>query len=119
MKRKFDKPDDSEMVTFYLGYQEGMRRDREYVIPITVNGYRYQAKFGRKNRLPRQVVEVLLNSKSAIHPSPNAARVDQAIGGEGPPISQGRRPWDEQYIPDYDVVIDKVEQVGSDTPTRG
>lgn len=59
--KSYPKPSGPE-VEFYLGanaqYDKGER------IPIHINGYDYEAVVGSRNKLPKEVVEVLQNAKS-------------------------------------------------------
>jgi hypothetical protein len=107
--KKYPNPaDTSPMVDFYLERQQFMDPAKEYSIPIHVNGYTFSATFGKKNTLPADVVAVLKNAKSALHPSANANKVEIARGGEGRPMSQIMDPTQSlKYINDYNVVIDK------------
>jgi len=107
--KKFPNPaDTSPMVDFYLERQQFMDPSKEYSIPIHVNGYTFSATFGKKNKLPADVVAVLKNAKSALHPSANAGKVDLARGGEGRPMSQIMESTQSlKYVNDYNVVIDK------------
>lgn len=107
--KQYDNPEASgELVEFYLAHQNGMDRSKSYALPIKVNGYEFTAKFGEKNILPKAVVQQLQNCKSAIHPTANTGRVDISRGGEGRPASQLQQSQQrEQYINDYDIVIQK------------
>lgn len=59
--KHYDKPS-GEPVEFFFGansqYQKGE------VIPISVNGYKYEARVGHRNTLPREVVQLLKDAKS-------------------------------------------------------
>jgi len=107
--KEYDNPEKSgQLVEFYLGYQNGMERGKQYSTTITVNGYPFTAYFGRTNILPKDVVRVLQNSKSAMHPTPNVGRIDTAIGGQGRPQNEIMQSVSQdQYIPDYEIVIQK------------
>ena len=97
------------MVEFYLERQQFMDPSREYSVPVTINGQTYHAVFGKRNKLPKPVVEVLKNAKSAIHPMANSRRVDSVVGGEGRPAGEIMQSQTEyQYINDYNVVEEKV-----------
>ena len=97
-----------DMVTFYLAHQNGMDRGKSYSITVNSNGYPYTAHFGRSNTLPRDIVAVLKDSKSAIHPSANVAQMAALRGGDGRPASELLNSQQRtQYIPDYEIVIEK------------
>lgn len=108
-RTEHDNPEKSgKLVEFYLGYQNGMDRTKTYTIPVKVNGYEYTAVFGKTNLLPEPVVKVLQNAKSAIHPTPQVRDMDRMRGGDGRPASQILQTGQEyQYIPDYEIVIQK------------
>lgn len=96
------------LVEFYLERQQFMDPSKHYAITVKVNGYEFQAVFGRKNRLPKAVVEVLKNARSAIHPMKNASRVDRVMGGEGRSQSEFQESQSElKYVPDYNVVEER------------
>ena len=98
----------SPMVEFYLERGQFMDPSKRYTIGINLNGYEYRAEFGKKNTLPRDVVKLLQNAKSAIHPMENAAKVEIARGGEGRPQNQLMDSGQSvQYVNDYNVVIEK------------
>ena len=99
----------SPMVEFYLERQQFMDPSKRYVVPIQVNGYEFEAEFGKKQRLPQDVVAVLKNAKSAIHPMSNARSVETARGGEGRPQNELYASTREyKYLNDYNVVEDKI-----------
>lgn len=100
--------DTSPMVEFYLERQQFMDPTKEYSIPVTVNGYSFSATFGKRNRLPKAVVDVLKNSRSAIHPMKTTNRVELARGGEGRSQSEFMQSQSEvKYVNDYNVVEEK------------
>jgi hypothetical protein len=107
--KKYQNPaESSPLVDFYLERQQFMDPSKRYTIDVNVNGYPFSAEFGKKNRLPEDVVSVLRNAKSAIHPSANASKVEIARGGEGRNQSQLLESTQSlQYINDYNVVIEK------------
>lgn len=107
--KKYPNPaDTSPLVDFYLERQQFMDPSKRYTIPVTVNGYAFEAEFGKKNRLPADVVAVLRQAKSAIHPMANASKVEIARGGEGRPQNQLMDSTSSiQYVNDYNVVIEK------------
>jgi hypothetical protein len=108
LKKYPDPKNSSPMVTFYLERQQFMDPGKEYSITVGVNGYNYSATFGKSQTLPADVVAVLKNAKSALHPSANAATVELARGGEGRPMSQLMDSTQSlKYINDYNVVIEK------------
>ena len=102
--RKHGKPN-GPMVEFYLGrtirgQQVG---DKPQVVPINVNGYKYEAVMGQRNRLPKEVVEVLQNAKSQ-------TRVVDVEEAERMPRKQGRfqdAPTRLEYASDYELDIIK------------
>ena len=99
---------ESPMVEFYLERQQFMDPSKEYVITSNVNSYEFKATFGKMNRLPKNVVAVLKNAKSAIHPMKNASKVDVARGGEGRSQSEFMQSQSEvKYINDYNIVQEK------------
>lgn len=107
-KKHPDPNKDNEMVEFYLERQQFMDPSKRYTIPINVNGYEFEAEFGKRNLLPKSVVAVLKNAKSAIHPMRNADRVDRVIGGEGRNQSELlQNQTDYQYVNDYNVVEER------------
>lgn len=108
-QKKYPDPSvTSPMVEFYLERQQFMDPAKRYEIGCIVNGYQFYAEFGKKNILPKDVVAVLQNAKSAIHPMENASKVKIARGGEGRPQSQLMESGQSlQYINDYNVVIEK------------
>lgn len=55
-------------------YKKGER------IPIKVNGYEYYAEVGRRNKLPKEVVQVLQNAKSSTV-VPDLSRTNPDRGG--------------------------------------
>lgn len=107
--KKYPNPENSSpMVDFYLERQQFMDPSKRYTIPININGYAFEAEFGKKNTLPADVVAVLRQARSAIHPMANTSKVEIARGGEGRPQNQlmdGTQTL--QYIDDYHVVIEK------------
>lgn len=107
-KRSKEHPNPAEtspMVDFYLERQQFMDPAKRYTVPVTVNGYVFEAEFGVKNKLPKDVVDVLRNARSAIHPMANARKVEMAIGGDGRAQSDLLQPQQRvQYINDYNVV---------------
>ena len=107
--KKYPNPaDTSPIVDFYLERQQFMDPSKQYTISVSVNGYPFSAEFGKKNQLPADVVAVLRNAKSAIHPSMNAGKVEIARGGEGRSQSQIMDATQSiQYVNDYNVVIEK------------
>lgn len=99
---------DSPMVEFYLERQQFMDPLKEYSISANVNGYSFSATFGKTNRLPKNVVAVLKNSKSAIHPMKNSSKVEMARGGEGREQSEFMQSQSEvKYVNDYNIVNEK------------
>lgn len=92
-KEKHPRPSGEE-VEFYLGasaqYKKGER------IPIKINDYVYEAKVGQRNKLPQQVVQVLLDAKSQTE-VPDLGKYDPT--GMGTPRHQ-----DAFYNPDKEVV---------------
>ena len=61
------KPDEKDVVTFYLG--RGIRgvastANPEQYVPVGINGYDYRLKMGAKNTVPRSVYDQLMNSRS-------------------------------------------------------
>lgn len=108
LKKYPDPKNSSPMVTFYLERQQFMDPAKEYSIQVGCNGYNYSATFGKSQTLPADVVAILKNAKSALHPSENASRVELARGGEGRPMSQLMDSTQSlKYINDYNVVIEK------------
>lgn len=107
--KKYPNPETSSpLVDFYLERQQFMDPAKRYTIPIYVNGYKFEAEFGKKNTLPADVVAVLRQARSAIHPTANTAKVEIARGGEGRPQNQLMDGTQSiQYINDYHVVIEK------------
>lgn len=106
--KEYPNPADEEMVEFYLERQQFMDPSKHYSIPVTVNGYEFHAVFGRKNKLPKSVVAVLKNAKSAIHPSPNARFVETALGGQGRPQNElHAQPQELKYVNDFNVVDER------------
>jgi len=107
--KKHVNPEESgELVEFYLERQQFMDPTKRHSIPVTVNGYPYEAVFGEKNILPKDVVKVLQNAKSAIHPMPNTEMVATALGGQGRKQSNIMQTSQQvQYINDYNVVMEK------------
>jgi len=106
--KEYPNPADEEMVEFYLERQQFMDPSKNYSVPVTVNGYQFEAVFGRKNRLPKSVVAVLKNAKSAIHPSLNAKMVETALGGQGRPQNELMTNQTElKYVNDFNVVEEK------------
>lgn len=108
LRKHADPGRDGELTSFYLGFQNGMDRTKQYSIDVKVNGYAYTAYFGKSNLLPKDVVRVLQNSKSAIHPTPRVSEMDRMRGGEGRPAAQLMQSQQEtQYVNDYEIVIEK------------
>jgi hypothetical protein len=107
--KSYPNPADSNKMTeFYLAHQNGMDRAKQYVHTVKVNGYEFTAEFGKENILPTDVVRVLQDSKSAVHPTKNVGLIDSAIGGTGRSSKDVMQKYQEtQYIPDFDVVIRK------------
>ena len=108
-QKKYPDPSiTSPMVDFYLERQQFMDPSKRYTIPVNINGYAFEAEFGKKNTLPADVVAVLRQARSAIHPMANASKVEIARGGEGRQQNQLMDTTQTiQYINDYHVVIEK------------
>lgn len=107
--KDYPNPADGPHVEFYLERQQFMDPSKRYTVPVNVNGYEFHAEFGKKQRLPKAVVEVLKNAKSAVHPMTNARRVEMAIGGEGRPKEELYQSTQEiRYVPDFNVVEEKA-----------
>lgn len=51
-----------EEVEFYLGASAQYRKGES--IPIKVNDYVYEARVGQRNKLPKEVLQVLQNARS-------------------------------------------------------
>lgn len=107
---KFPDPKDtSPMVEFYMPRQQYMDPGKPYAVTVEVNGYKYYAKFGETNRLPEDVVKVLKNAQTAVHPMKNARNVEIARGGEGRPQSELMDVESEiRYVKDFDIVNEQV-----------
>lgn len=106
--KEYPNPAKEDLVEFYLERQQFMDPSKRYVVPVNINGYEFQAEFGKRQRLPRSVVNELKNSKSAIHPMANARRVDMVQGGEGRDQSEIMKTQAEiRYVNDYNVVEEK------------
>lgn len=104
--RKHGKPH-GPMVDFHLaGHIRGQQiTGKRQVIPINVNGYKYEAVLGERNRLPKEVVEVLQNAKSS-------TRVVDVEAAERSLRMQGRfqdAPTRLEGICDYEIVVIKEE----------
>ncbi len=110
--RKHPDPSKGEWVEFYLERQQFMDPSKRYVVPVNVNGYEFTAEFGKRQKLPKDVVEVLRNAKSVIAGKAggmsNAHAVDTARGGEGraqTDILNGKTEY--TYLNDYSVITEK------------
>ncbi len=100
--RAYPRPHGAE-VEFYLG--RGVRgvqgtQDGE-ILPVNVNGHDYQVQFGKKNKVPKEVYDVLMNSQSR-------TRVVDVREAEERPRHQsafGRPPVKEEYVRDYEIEL--------------
>ena len=106
LEKKHGKPG-GPMVEFYLGRTIRGQQigDKPQAIPINVNGHKFEAILGQRNRLPKDVVAVLQNSQSQTR----VVDVDQA---ERSPRMQGRfqdAPTRLEYAHDYEIDIIKEE----------
>ena len=104
-QRAYPKPNGPE-VEFYLGktLRGQSLGEKTQVIPINVNGHEYEAVMGQRNRLPKEVVDVLLNAKSQ-------TRVVDVRAAEERPRGQGAfgaPPTRNEYVQDYEIDIIKV-----------
>ncbi len=95
------------LVEFYLGansqYQKGE------LIPVTVNGHRYEAKVGARNTLPKEVVAVLQDAKSRTAVVDRKA-YDPHEGGTPRAEAEFFQPrMTDVYQSDYDIEILKVQ----------
>lgn len=61
MAKDHEKPG-GPMIEFYLA--ANAQYEKGEVIPVSVNGHNYYAKVGERQMLPKDVVDVLKNSKS-------------------------------------------------------
>ena len=55
------------MVEFYLGKSirgAALQTDAEQFLPVGINGYQYSLKMGARNKVPKEVYEQLMNSRS-------------------------------------------------------
>lgn len=106
--KHYPDPREEEMVEFYLERQQFMDPAKRYSVPINLNGYEFEAEFGKRQKLPRSVVNVLKEARSAVHTMPNTRRVETALGGEGRPQSELLNNQAElRYINDYNVVEER------------
>lgn len=91
-------------VEFYLGRSiRGIQVQEPQEVKINVNGFEYAAVTGQKNKLPKEVVDVLLNAKSG-------TRVVDVAEAERNPRSQsafGRPPTKLEYLNDYEIEVIK------------
>lgn len=104
-QRTYPRPNGPE-VEFYLGktLRGQTLGDKPQVIPINVNGHEFQAVMGQRNRLPKEVVDVLLNAKSQ-------TTVTDVRAAEDRPRHQsafGAPPTRNEYVQDYEIDIIKV-----------
>lgn len=102
MSDKHPKPSGKE-VEFFLSansqYKKGER------IPVKVNGYRYEAVVGQRNRLPEEVVSVLKNAKSSTS-VPELDRYNPDQGGMPRKQSDFFRPSTQAvYQSDFDIEV--------------
>jgi hypothetical protein len=102
MNEKHPKPSGKE-VEFFLSansqYKKGER------IPVKVNGYRYEAVIGQRNRLPEEVVSVLKNAKSSTS-VPELDRYNPDQGGMPRKQSDFFRPSTQVvYQSDFDIEV--------------
>lgn len=99
---KHCKPSGDE-VEFFLSannqYKKGER------IPIDVNGYKYVAVVGNRNRLPEEVVSVLKNARSSTT-VPELERYNPDKGGMPRKQEEFFRPHTEVvYQSDFDIEV--------------
>lgn len=106
LEKKHPKPS-GPMVEFYLGRTLRGQQigNKAQVVPINVNGYKFEAVMGQRNRLPREVVQVLQNAKSQ-------TQVVDVEAAERSPRMQGRfqdAPTRIEGMCDYEIDIIKEE----------
>lgn len=100
--RAYPRPNGPE-TEFYLG--KGIRgvqgMEEGEVLPINVNGHTFEVQFGKKNKVPKEVYDVLMNAKSR-------TQVTDVREAEERPRHQsafGRPPVRHEYVQDYEVEL--------------
>jgi hypothetical protein len=97
-------------VTFYLG--KGIRgasvvSDHDQFLPVGINGYQYKLKMGARNTVPKEVYQVLMNSRSrsVVVDVEKASRHPRPFGT--PPTQDQLR---YEQLADYEIELIKEEK---------
>lgn len=102
MSEKHGKPSGKEVEFFLSANQQYKKGER---IPISVNGYKFEATVGQRNKLPEEVVSVLKNAQSSTS-VPELDRYNPDKGGMPRKQEDFFRPQKETvYQSDFDIEV--------------
>lgn len=100
MSDKHVRPSGDEEEFFLSANNQYKKGER---IPITVNGFHFEATVGQRNRLPKDVVDVLRNARSSTK-VPELDRYNPDKGGMPRSQAEFFRPTTEVvYQADFDI----------------